>query len=133
MQTKRVNIFSNFENPDPRPKKKNRHVPWCARHSRYCGPYHERFWIEEEQRWMHSWEEYKYLQTKDYYVVKPVSFCAWDKTKLCVMCGWNYASHIDGFCANKSLSVAYNKYTECVVGVPVIYDTDDVLEGRKTQ
>jgi len=133
MQTKRVNIFSNFENPDPRPKEKKRHVPWCDRHKHYCGPNHERFWIEEEQRWMHTWEEYKYLESKDYYILKPCAFCAWNQSKPCVLCCQNFSQHQNGFCADKCLSIAYNKYTECIVGVPVIYDTCDVLEGRKTQ
>lgn len=127
MNTKRVNIFTHYENEE---SKKMKITPptelrkLCVWHNRYCGPNHERFWIEEEQRWMNSWEEYKYVQTQDYYEDKVVQFCGATVLRPCVICGELLEDHYaKRLCHDKTLRLYFNKYTNAMAGIPRIHST----------
>jgi hypothetical protein len=150
LATKRVNVFTydaNEETKRPRYKlleEALRAFEWCSAHKRYCGPNHERFYIEEEKRWMNSWEEYKYVCTCDYYADVPVTFCAADTFRPCAICGMKIEDHIrinhdseywrnNFVCSTKIMRKYYNRFTHYLVGMPQILDLDEMSLGKFTQ
>lgn len=144
-QGKRVNVFTNdIDIRDEGPKEIGNAVrDFCERHNRYCGPNHERFYILEEKRWMHSWEEYKYVTSPDYYVDVPVFHCAATIDRRCIMCEAYMGEHLvvahkylEGKlayqCRTKFMRKWHNKYTHHIVGLPTIMDTDEMYNSTKT-
>lgn len=145
-QRKRVNVFTNDSAElDKRPKRNIPiDTPLCTRHNRYCGPNHERFWIAEEGRWMTSWEEYKYVGSKDYYVDSPVYFCASSHERRCVLCLKWLDEHdamrrrddderVSFLCRGKVLRKWHNQYTHMIAGMPEIIDLSELENDRFTQ
>lgn len=142
--TKRINVFTNDSMEESkRPKALPVEAEFCGRHLRYCGPNHERFYIHEEKRWMHSWEEYKYVQSQDYSLDSPVYFCAIDLQHRCVTCQQYIDEHMQVWhgqyyrrayqCRERYIRTFYNKYTHYNTGLPLIIDMNEEWNGRYTQ
>lgn len=151
MNNKRVNIFTNdIAELYKRPKLPVPEITaFCQQHQRRCGPGHERFYIQEEARWMNSWEEYKYVTSADYFVDVPVYHCASTIDRPCVLCGMTVDQHIkipveisssltghtlyhpqcDGFLLRKW----HNKYTHHSVFTPEIIDLNEYHHSKLTQ
>ncbi len=145
-RTKRINIFAYDENEEGKRPKFDipMNQPLCKRHNRYCGPNHERFWIGEEGRWMNSWEEYKYVNSADYYVDVPVYFCGATLDRVCVLCE-RYIQFHDAYsspslggqmifpCTDRLMRKWYNKYTHMCVLLPTIIDIEEERKSKATQ